>query len=220
MFGRLLVSLLRGDTRQTAGEEPVTTATAIQMEHQKMPLSILDPTPALVVIDLQKGIVADPIAHVVPGAVALAKAFRERGLPVVLVNVTASAPGRTDANRGGSGARAFPPGWADIIDELDQQPGDYLITKRRRSAFHDTGLDTLLRDLGVTQVVLTGVSSSSGVESTARYAYDYGYHVVFATDAIADPDPDLHRHCTERAYPKIGETTTSAEILDFLARRA
>jgi nicotinamidase-related amidase len=183
-----------------------------------MPLSTLDPTPALVVIDLQKGIVADPIAHVVPGAAALAKAFRERGLPVVLVSVTASAPGRTEANHGG--ARAFAPGWADIVDELNQQPGDHLITKRRRSAFHDTGLDTLLRDLGVTQVVLAGVSSSSGVESTARHAYDYGYHVVFATDAIADPDPDLHRHCIERVYPKIGETTASAEILNFLARRA
>jgi nicotinamidase-related amidase len=154
----------------------------------------------------------------VPNATALAKAFRGHELPVVLVNVTGRAPGRTDVGgRGGIGT--LPPGWTDIIDELDPRPGDHLITKRRRSAFHDTGLDTLLRDLGVTQVVLAGVSTSSGVESTARSGHDNGYHVVLATDAMADPDPDLHRHSVERVFPKLGETATSAEIIAFLNRR-
>ena len=92
------------------------------------------------------------------------------------------------------------------------QPTDHLITKRRRSAFHDTGLDTLLRDLGVTQVVLAGISTSSGVESTARSASDHGYHVVLATDAMTDPDADAHRHSVERIFPKLGETATTAEI--------
>ena len=183
-----------------------------------MPLTTLDPAPALVVIDMQKGIVSGPVAHVVPHAASLAKSFRRHDLPVVLVNVTGRAPGRTDA--GGHGrAGTLPAGWADIIDELERQPGDHLITKRRRSAFHDTGLDTLLRDLGVTQVVLVGVSTSSGVESTARSAHDHGYHVVLATDAMADPDPDSHRHSLERVFPKLGETATSAEIIGFLDRR-
>jgi nicotinamidase-related amidase len=182
-----------------------------------MPLTTLDPAPALVVIDLQKGIVSGTIAHVVPHAAALAKTFREHDLPVVLVNVTGRAPGRTDAGGHGS-IGTLPAGWADIIDEVERQPGDCLITKRRRSAFHDTGLDTLLRDLGVTQVVLAGVSTSSGVESTARSAHDHGYHVVLATDAIADPDPDSHWHSVERVFPKLGETATSAEIIDFLDR--
>jgi nicotinamidase-related amidase len=138
----------------------------------------------------------------------------------VLVNVTGRAPGRTDAGGPGSGGGgALPAGWADIIDELDRQPGDHLVTKRRRSAFHDTGLDTLLRDLGVTQVVLAGVSTSSGVESTARSAHDHGYHVVLATDAMADPDPASHRHSLERVFPKLGETTTSAELIGFLEIR-
>ena len=183
-----------------------------------MPLTILDPTPALVVIDLQKGIVSGPAAPVVPNAAALAKAFRRHELPVVLVNVTGRAPGRTDAG-GPGGTGTLPPGWADIIDELDRQPDDHLITKRRRSAFHDTGLDTLLRDLGVTQVVLAGVSTSAGVESTARSAHDHGYHVVLATDAMADHDPGSHRHSLERVFPKLGETATSAEITSFLDRR-
>ncbi len=186
-----------------------------------MPLTTLDPAPALVVIDLQKGIVSGTVAHVVPHAAALAKAFREHDLPVMLVNVTGRAPGRTDASgRGGPGGTGtLPAGWADIIDELELQPGDHLITKRRRSAFHDTGLDTLLRDLGVTQIVLAGVSTSAGVESTARSAHDHGYHVVLATDAMADHDPDSHRHSLERVFPKLGETATSAEIIDFLDRR-
>jgi nicotinamidase-related amidase len=186
-----------------------------------MPLTTLDPAAALVVIDLQKGIVSGTVAHVVPHAAALARAFREHDLPVVLVSVTGRAPGRTDAGRrGGRGpAGPLPAGGADIIDELERQPGDHLITKRRRSAFHDTGLDTLLRDLGVTQVVLAGVSTSSGVESTARSAHDHGYHVVLATDAMADPDPDSHRHSLERVFPKLGETAASAEIIGFLGRR-
>jgi nicotinamidase-related amidase len=183
-----------------------------------MPLTTLDPATAIVVIDLQKGVVSGTVAHAVPHAAALAKAFRRDGLPVVLVNVTGRAPGRTD--RGGPGSAGAPPaGWADIIDELERQPGDHLITKRRRSAFHDTGLDTLLRDLGVTQVVLAGVSTSAGVESTARSAHDHGYHVVLATDAMADHDPDSHRHSLERVFPKLGETGTSAEIIGFLDRR-
>jgi nicotinamidase-related amidase len=118
-----------------------------------MPLTTLDPMPALVVIDLQKGIVSGTVAHVVPNAAALAKTFRQHALPVMLVNVTGRAPGRTDAG-GHGGIGTLPADWADIIDELERQPGDHLITKRRRSAFHDTGLDTLMRDLGVTQIVL------------------------------------------------------------------
>jgi nicotinamidase-related amidase len=106
--------------------------------------------------------------------------------------------------------------WADLIDALDVRPDDHLVTKRRRSAFHDTGLDTILRDLGVTQVVLAGISTSSGVESSARAAYDLGYHVVLATDAMTDPDPDAHRNSTGRVFPKLGETAATAEILDML----
>ncbi|MCA1216914.1 isochorismatase family cysteine hydrolase [Streptomyces sp. 8L] len=182
-----------------------------------MTLTTIDPTPALVVVDLQKGIVAahagERVTAVVEQTARLASEFRRHGLPVVLVNVTGRAPGRTEARRPGGGT-APPAGWADLIDELDVRPTDHLVTKRRRSAFHDTGLDTLLRDLGVTQVVLAGISTSAGVESTARSASDHGYHVVLATDAMCDPDDDAHRHSVERVFPKLGETATTAEITD------
>jgi nicotinamidase-related amidase len=177
-----------------------------------MTLTTIDPSPALVVIDLQKGIAGgDPFSAAVERATRLAGEFRRHRLPVVLVNVTGRPPGRTETGRSRGGTMA--PDWADLIDELDVQPSDHLITKRRRSAFHDTGLDTLLRDLGVTQIVLTGISTSSGVESTARSASDHGYHVVLATDAMSDPDAEAHRHSVERVFPKLGETATTAEIL-------
>ncbi|MCX4099183.1 cysteine hydrolase family protein [Nocardia sp. alder85J] len=181
-----------------------------------MALTTIDPTPALVVIDLQQGIVSahrDPAVDVaVERAARLAAAFRRHRLPVVLVTVIGRAPGRTDGGRSGGGG-VPPDGWADLVGELDAQPGDHLITKRRRSAFHDTGLDTLLRDLGATQVVLAGISTSSGVESTARSAADHGYHVVLATDAMTDPDPEAHRHSITRIFPKLGETATAAEVV-------
>ena len=66
--------------------------------------------------------------------------------------------------------------------------------------------------------MLAGVSTSAGVESTARSAHDHGYHVVLATDAMADRDADSHRHSIERVFPKLGETATSTEIIDVLDR--
>ncbi|WP_328615473.1 isochorismatase family protein [Amycolatopsis sp. NBC_00355] len=199
-----IASLFRGTRKPTPTGEST------------MALTTIDPTSALVVIDLQQGIVAahhDPaVTAAVKQAAGLATEFRRHGLPVVLVNVTGRAPGRTDAGRSAAPATP-PPGWADLVDELDVQPTDHLITKRRRSAFHDTGLDTLLRDLGVTQIVLAGISTSSGVESTARSGSDHGYHVVLATDAMTGPDPDAHRHSVESIFPKLGETATTAEIV-------
>jgi isochorismate hydrolase len=90
------------------------------------------------VIDLQKGITSVPtelpVDAVVGKAAELAAAFRRQNLPVVLVNVTGRSPGRTDVTWGG--LASMPPEWTDIVDELDPQPGDHRITKRRRSAFH------------------------------------------------------------------------------------
>jgi nicotinamidase-related amidase/MFS family permease len=204
---------------RTLGPHETATADPASTGEPTMALTTIDPTSALVVIDLQKGIVSgqtdDLVTDVVKQATHLATEFRRHGLPVVLVNVTGRAPGRTEA-RHPTGGAALPAGWADLIDELDVQPTDHLITKRRRSAFHDTGLDTLLRDLDVTQIVLAGISTSAGVESTARSAADYGYHVVLATDAMSDPDADAHRNSIERVFPKLGETATAAEVIDMV----
>ncbi len=186
-----------------------------------MPLTTLDPKPAFVAIDLQKGIVSmptvHPIADVVQRAASLAAAFRRRGLPVVLVNVAGGAPGRTEA---GFSPRALPPDWTEIVEELQPQPGDLRITKMRWGAFTETTLDADLRALGVTQIVLAGVSTSIGVESTARAAYELGYHVVLATDAMTDRDSDAHDGSVQRIFPRLGERATTAEILAMLETSA
>jgi nicotinamidase-related amidase len=178
----------------------------------------MDTKPALVVIDLQKGLSGIPAAHpmdeVVRQAARLAAAFREHGLPVVLVNATGRAPGRTEAAPNVSATPA--PDWAEIMDELDPQPGDLRVTKQRWGAFHNTSLDAQLRDQGVTQIVLAGVATSAGVESTARAAYEHGYHVVLATDAMTDLNPDAHHNSVTRIFPKLGETATATEVLDKL----
>lgn len=183
-----------------------------------MPLTKLDTTAALVVIDLQKGVVTIPTAHpaaeMVQRSAQLARAFRKKALPVVLVNVTGRAPGRTDA---GVPRTAFPPDWSELIPELEQQPDDILITKQRIGAFIGTALDQELRRRGVTQIFMTGISTSMGVESTARSGYDLGYNVVFVVDAMTDRDAETHRHSVEKIFPRLGEIDTAENVLKFLS---
>jgi nicotinamidase-related amidase len=169
------------------------------------------------VIDLQKGIVTRPTVHpaaeIVQRAASLADAFRKHELPVVLVNVTGRAPGRTQT---GPPSVAPPLDWAELVPELQPQPTDYRVTKQRWGAFTGTTLDEYLKRQGVTQIVLSGVSTSIGVESTARSAYELGYNIVLATDAMTDMDAATHENSIERIFPRLGETATTAEILALL----
>jgi nicotinamidase-related amidase len=185
-----------------------------------MPVTTLDPTPALIVIDLQKGIVGFPTAHptneVVKHAGELADAFRQRGLPVVLVNVDRGAPGRAEQTRS---MRELPAGWTDLVPELNPQPTDHRVTKRTWGAFTNSGLEKHLKESGVTQVVIGGVATSIGVESTARQAHEAGFHVTLAVDAMTDMNPDAHHNSTTRIFPRLGETGTTQEIIELLHKR-
>jgi nicotinamidase-related amidase len=182
-----------------------------------MPVTKLDATPALVVIDLQKGIVALPTVHpigeIISRAAQLASVFRQRNLPVVLVNVRGVAPGRTDAEKPNL---SRPGDWSDLVPELKQLPDNYVVTKERWGAFLGTTLDDYLRQRGVTQVFLAGVSTSVGVESTARSAYDLGYNVVMVVDAMTDRNIDAHRHSVEKIFPRLSETATTDSVLKLL----
>lgn len=190
-----------------------------------MPVTIIEPTSALILIDLQRGIVGAPttpvpIDTVIANARDLAAAFRTHNLAVVLVNVTGGAPGRTDEHQKRVAAQAGRParveGWTELSDDLDPQPTDHRITKTTWGAFTGTSLNEHLTALGVTQVLLGGVATSIGVESTARHAHELGYHVVVATDAISDRDAEAHENSVSRVFPRLGETGTSKDILNLL----
>jgi nicotinamidase-related amidase len=182
-----------------------------------MPLTTLDSHTALIVIDLQNGIVGfptvHPIAEVVRNAATLADAFRRHSLPVVLVNVAGGAPGRTEQSRS---LGELPADWTDLVPELNQQPEDHTVTKRTWGAFTNTGLEKYLKSRGVTQVVIAGVATSIGVESTARHAHEMGFHVTLAVDAMIDMNPDAHLNSITRIFPRLGETGTTQEIIDLL----
>lgn len=182
-----------------------------------MAATTLDTQTALIVIDLQKGIVGLPTAHpaaeIVHRAGELAAAFRRHGLTVVLVNVAGRPPGRTEQS---FKARELPADWTDLVPELNQQPEDRLVTKHTPGAFTGTGLEQYLKGLGVTQVVIAGVSTSMGVESTARHAYELGFHVTFAVDAMTDMNIDVHNNSISRLFPRFGETAATQEIIDLL----
>ncbi len=177
----------------------------------------LDPKTALIVIDLQNVIIALPLARpvreVVARAARLAEAFRRRGLPVVLVNVAGGAPGRTEQ----AGVRGpFPDAFTELVAELDRQPQDHLVTKHTWGAFTNTDLLDHLRREGVTQVVIAGVATSIGVESTARQAYEYGFNVTLAIDAMTDRTAEAHDNSIQRIFPRLGETAETDAILALL----
>ena len=186
-----------------------------------MTVTTLDAKTALIVVDLQKGIVSRPIAPpmdgVVKQAVALTEAFRGHGLPVVLVNVAGGAQGRTEQPRG---HMQFAEGWTDLIPELNRQPRDHVVTKHTPGAFTNTDLEAHLKALEVTQVVIVGVATSNGVEVTARQAYELGFNVTLATDAMTDGRTDAHAWSITRVFPRIGETGTTREIIDLLEKSA
>ena len=186
-----------------------------------MPLTTLDPKTAVVIIDLQKGIVAMPTVHAIADVIArsraLADAFRARGLPVVLVNVEGTAPGRTEQPRH---AGPFPDGWTDLVLELNRQPDDIAVTKRTWGAFPSTDLERQLKARGVTQVVIAGVATGTGVEATARQAYEAGFNVTLAIDAMTDMRAEAHDYSIAKVFPRLGETGTTREIIDLLDKRS
>jgi nicotinamidase-related amidase len=186
-----------------------------------MALTTLDPTTALIIVDLQKGIIGLPAIHPIGDIIErvrkLADAFREQRLPVILVNVDGGAPGRTERPRQ-AGTR--PDGWTDLIPELNQQPGDIVVTKRTWGAFASTDLKALLKARGVTQVVIAGMATGTGVEATARQAYERGFNVTLAVDAMTDARPEAHDYSLKNVFPRLGETGTSQQIIDLLTTRS
>ena len=180
---------------------------------------------AVVVIDLQKGIVVaegdpHPTGTVIANSVRLLEAARSKGAQAVLVHVGGAANGadRLHSTVDEPMRGAAPPAadWSEFIDELDRQPGDIAILKRQWGAFYGTDLDLQLRRRGVTTIVLAGIATEFGVESTARDAYERGYEIVFAEDAMTGRSAESHANAVERIFPRIGRVRATEEIVGAL----
>jgi nicotinamidase-related amidase len=190
-----------------------------------MPELSMDPkSTALVLIDLQNGITSrstgpHSTADVVSRAVRLAEAFRAHRSPVVLVRVAFSPDG---GDRLGMPTDAAPPAmtitpdWSDIVAPLGPKPGDIIITKHQWGAFYGTELDLQLRRRGTRTIVIGGISTNFGVESTARDAFERAFALVFAEDATAAMDAEAHAFAFKNIFPRLGRVRSTAEVLAAL----
>ncbi len=93
------------------------------------------------------------------------------------------------------------------------------MVKQTWGAFANSDLEAQLKARGVTQVVVTGVATSIGVESTARQAYEAGFNVTLVVDAMTDLRPEAHDRSIGLVFPRLGETGTVEEILRLLEGR-
>jgi len=191
-----------------------------------MTLELRPTETALVVVDLQKGIVAANAAprgsrEVIENAAHLADTMRGRGGFVVLVRVAASEDGKDmlrpilDPGAPASSGRRSPD-WSEIVPELAGHPGDHLLTKKQWGAFYGTDLDLQLRRRGISTLLLCGIATSIGVESTARDAFERGYQQIFIEDAMTSRSTAEHEHTVTRIFPRMGRVRSTAQVLAAL----
>lgn len=186
-------------------------------------ITALDKNTALVLIDLQKGIVglplATPITDILENAAKLVSAFRKANLPIVIVNVNPAGAKWLNSRKEPSPAqnRPFKEDWLEITPEIETKPDDIFITKHTWGAFFETGLDEELKKKNVTGIVIGGVSTSIGVEGTARQASELGYNISFVKDAMTDMFADAHENSLKNIFPRMGEIGNTNDIIEKLS---
>jgi nicotinamidase-related amidase len=155
---------------------------------------------------------------VISNAAKLARAFRENKMPVFLVRVmgTSETVLKPVADTSFPMRGDRPKDWADIVPELGPEPQDVLIPKKQWGAFYGTDLDLRMRRGGYDTIVLTGIATTYGVESTARFAYEYGYQQIFVEDAMSDLSKEAHENAVAFVLRRIGRVRKTAEILKAL----
>ena len=196
------------------------------MSEDKLELK-LDPRHiAIVVIDLQKGIVnmpggaPHPKSAVIANCASMLTVARAAGAQPVLVHVSGSPDGadrlKTPTDQTWKTTGPLPPDWSELIPELDCQPTDLVILKRQWGAFYGTDLDLQLRRRDLTTIILCGIATEVGVESTARDAYERNYELIFAEDAMTGISAESHANSVGRIFPRLGRVRSTAEILAAL----
>ena len=177
----------------------------------------------LIVIDLQKGVTAMPsrpytAQDVISNASELVNAFRKNNMPVFLVHVEMTNETMLHAISDQKFSRPQPasPDWAEFVSELTPTPSDVVITKRQWGAFYGTELDLQLRRRKIDTIVLCGIATDFGVESTARFAYEYGYQQIFAEDAMTSRSDEQHNAAVNFIFKRMGRVRKTGEILEAI----
>lgn len=184
----------------------------------------LDPaTTALVAIDLQQGILAMPIvphssAEIISRTAQLAKQLRAQGGTVVFVRVPLNETLRlpVDAPMRAPDAPPLPESASELAEEIGREPSDLVVSKRQWGAFYATDLDQHLRRRGIRTILLTGVATNFGVESTGRAAAERGYEVVFVEDAMSTVSPEAQSFAVTTIFPRIGRVRSTNTVLEAL----
>jgi nicotinamidase-related amidase len=182
----------------------------------------LDPrSTALILIDLQDGIFGMPLAprsgpEVLAQGLRLAQTVRSAGAQVILVRVAfaadfADAPGQNVDQPLQRPPGGLPAEWSMLAEGL-VEPTDIVITKRQWGAFYGTELDLQLRRRGIKTIVLGGIATNFGVESTARQAWEHGYDVVLVEDVCAGVSAELHDMAIRSIFPRISRVVRSTDI--------
>lgn len=190
------------------------------------PLTIDAATTALVLIDLQKGIIAgttvpNAASDVVARAARLASACRAKDIVVVLVHVDPGPNGMLFPRPQADQPR--PPmqiatDFTDFAPELGREPSDVVVTKHQPNAFYNTDLEVQLQRRGIRTIVLGGISTNLGVEATARAAHERGYEQIFVSDVMTAREADLHEHTVRRILPTMGRVRSLDVVLEGVGR--
>jgi nicotinamidase-related amidase len=179
---------------------------------------------ALIAIDLQRAIVARTLAphtatEVVERTRRVADALRSKGGSVFFVHVdiseTMSLP--VDAPMRDPNAPPPPADASELVPEVGLQKGDRVVTKRQWGAFYGTDLELWLRRKGIRTILMTGIATNFGVESTARAAFDEGFELIFVEDAMSSMSAELHEFPVKNTFPRMGRVRTTEEVLAALA---
>ena len=180
---------------------------------------------ALVLIDLQNGITAMGVStspytseEVIQNASKLVNAFSAKGAFIVLVRVSTMdgkdmVKPKTDLKATGM---KYSEGWDNLVPEISTTKNAHIVTKRQWGAFYGTDLDLQLRRRGIDTIVLGGVSTNIGVDTTAREAYQHGYNQIFVEDAMTAVTKEEHEYVCKYIFPRIGKIRTTKEIVSSL----
>lgn len=185
-----------------------------------MPLFIDPKKTALLVLDLQNAVVNRPMQpndpkDVVKRAAKLAGAFREVGSQVIMVNVSYTEFFKPIADVESKPLNSEE-GWDQLVSELNVKDTDMKVTKSGWSAFAGTDLDKYLRSHSADTLVLCGISTNIGVETTARDAYDLKYNQIFAVDAMAAKSTEEHEHTIKYVFGRTGLVRNTQDVVSAL----